>query len=798
MIRNYFKITWRNIRSNKLFTTLNLSGLAIGLCVCILLFASISYQLGFDRMYKNAKNIYRVNTQTSETFEYKVWAQLPNAVGPAMLQSIPQVKSMARLVKHDYGASVSLKTGENTFVEKGLYMADSTVFSLFDFHFIEGNSIAAFQQPKSIVLSQSAKQKLFGKEPATGKIIYVNNKDTLHVSAVYQDLPANSTIDCDMIYNIMDSWMGKNVSWSNASFETYCLLQPVADLKQIEKQATALIEKNVEKKDQYFTKFLLQPLTSIYLYSADIRQGYSGRLGNISTVKILLFLSLLVLAIACINYMNLATARSQKRAKGVGVNKVMGAGKRQMLLLFYVETAVFSLIAIFFGYLLAFLIQPLFYNITGVELNASTLYSTPILISLLVTWFLVTLIAGSYPAFSLSRISPLVLMSKLKRKHSVADFVRRGLVVFQFASSIILIIGVLVILQQMNYIRTKNLGYNPKGVLAVSVKAAKSNQVSILTDDLKNLSTVKSVSPAQSIPGDVESGRTVKKPGEDKEGYPVKTCRTDGSIVNTMQLSLAAGSSLPQTLSKEDTSCYVIVNEALVKYLGFKNPEQAIGTYVTTQMLSKAIITGVVKDFHYQSLKSEIGGYIYYTMNKAPEYLKTLLIRYDSQDLPSLIQQVQAVFKKDMPDAAFDYEFLDTHVQNLYISEQHTANTATAFSLLAIFVACLGLFGLAAFTAEQRIKEMGIRKVLGASVSGIATLLSRDFLKLVLVSILIASPIAWWLMNQWLMDFNYRIQMNGWVFGMAGSIAIVIALVTIGFQAIKTAVANPVKSLRTE
>lgn len=796
MIRNYFKITWRNIKSNKLFTTLNVSGLAIGLCVCIILFASISYQLSFDHMYKNAKQIYRVNAQTSEKFDYKVWPQLPNAVGPALLQNIPQVKDMTRLLKHDFGATVSLKSENNNFVEKGLYMADKSVFTIFDFHFIEGNAVSAFQQPKSIVLSQSAKKRLYGKEPAAGKIIYINNKDTLHVSGVYQDLPENSIIDCDMVYNIMDSWAGKNVSWSNASFETYCLIQPGADLKQIEKQVTSLFDKNVSKEDQYFTGFLLQPLTSIYLYSSEFRAGYSGRLGNIATVKTLLFLSLLVLAIACINYMNLATARSQKRAKGIGVNKVMGAGRRQMLLLFYVETAVLSLIAIIAGYLLSFIIQPLFYDITGVELKASALYSAPILFSLFGIWFLVTLIAGSYPAFSLSRISPLVLMSKLKKKHYVADFIRKGLVVFQFASSIILIIGVLVILQQMNYIRTKNLGYNPKGVVAISLKAARDNQVSVFSEDLKNLNTVKSVSPAQSVPGDVESGRTVKKSAEDKEGYPVKTCRTDGSIINTLQLSLAAGTSLPQ--SPGDSTCYFIVNESLVKYLGFETPQQAIGSYISTQMLGKGMVTGVVKDFHYQSLKNEIGGYIYYTMKKAPESLKTLLIRYDSQDLPKLIQQIQGLFKRDVPDAAFDYQFLDTHVQNLYLSEEHTAKTATAFSLLAIFVACLGLFGLAAFTAEQRIKEMGIRKVLGASVSSIATLLSGDFLKLVFISILLASPIAWWLMNQWLMDFNYRIQMSGWVIAMAGSIAIIIALLTIGFQAIKTALANPVKSLRTE
>ncbi|MBS7566783.1 ABC transporter permease [Mucilaginibacter sp. Bleaf8] len=271
MIKNYIKIAWRNIVTNKLFTTLNIAGLAIGMCVCITLFACISYELSFDRMYKNSKNIYRINMQTTAQYNYKVWAQLPNAVGPAVAQAIPEVKAVTRLIKHDFGARVSLKTDEKNFTEKGLYMADSTVFSMFDMRFTEGNAHAAFIQPKSIVLSQAAKERLYGKASALGKIIYVNNRDTLHVSGVYANLPANSTIDCDMIYNIMDTWAGKNVYWSNASYETYCLLQPAASIQRVQAQATALIDKNVAKDQKYFTRFLFQPLTAIHLYSADIR-----------------------------------------------------------------------------------------------------------------------------------------------------------------------------------------------------------------------------------------------------------------------------------------------------------------------------------------------------------------------------------------------------------------------------------------------------------------------------------------------------------------------------------------------
>ncbi len=799
MFQNYFKTALRNISANKLFATLNIAGLAIGLGVGIVLFAFISYQLSFDKIYKNGKNIYRVNMETTAEYHYEKWAELPNAVGPALKQSIAQVRLQTRLIKDDFGAPASLKTGDKNFVEKGLYLADASMFKIFDFDFLQGNANNVFAQPHSIVLSEAAKERLFGDGPALGKIIYVNNRDTLQVTGIYKNLPRNSTIDCDMIYNIMDSWMGKNVSWSNASFETYCLLPPKANILAVQKQATALIDKNVDKQDQYYTKFLFQPLSKIYLYSSDLRPGYSSRSGNISNVKILLFLSLLILFIACINYMNLATARLQKRSKEVGVNKVLGANIPQMLTLFYTETGVLSLMAIVAGYILAILIVPVFRQVSGFELSTSVLYSTPVLFSLLVVWLAVTLVAGSYPAISLSGISPLVLMNQSKQKHSLADMIRKVLVVFQFASSIVLIIAVIIIVRQMNFIRSRNLGYDPDGVAALSIKSARdTQQLRRAIADVKNLPGVQSASATQSIPGDVESGRSVRKLSTDKQGMPVKTCHTDGAIVETLGLELLAGTTLPQTISKGDTTCYTLINEEVAKYLGFTTPQDAIGKNIRTEMADKSVVTGVVKNFNFRSLKDQVGGYVYYEMNRAPEGLRTLLVRYNTQDLPHLMDQLQKAFKNDLPNTAFDYQFLDKHVEHLYTSEEHTASTATVFSILAIFIACLGLFGLAAFTAEKRTKEIGIRKVLGASVPGITKLLAKDFLKLVILSIIIASPVAWWLMNRWLLDFAYRIHIDWWVFAVAGLMAILIAVITISFQAIKAAVANPVKSLRTE
>jgi putative ABC transport system permease protein len=451
MFKNYLKTAWRNIKANKLFTSLNIAGLAIGLCVFIILLSHITKELSFDRMYQNSKNIYRVNMETTAQYNYEKWSEIPNAVGPALLKDIPQVKYATRLIKNDFGATASLKVEDKNFIEKGLYLADASIFNIFDFSFTEGISSNAFLHTNSIVISQSARQRLFGTQPALGKTITVNNRDTLYVSGVYKDLPLNSTIDCDMISNIMDSWT-KNELWGNASYETYCLLQPNSNIANVEKMATALINKYVAKDDQYYSKFLFQPLVDIHLYSADLREGYSSRMGDIKTIKGLLFLSLLILIIACINYMNLATARSQKRAKAVGVNKVLGASMRQMLFHFYAETGIITFISIIAGYLLAFLVMPLFTNVTGSELHPSDLVHFPVLLSLLGIWVMVTLVAGSYPAFSMSRISALILVSKSKQKHSLAEFIRKGLVVFQFASSIILIIAVIIIFQQMQLI----------------------------------------------------------------------------------------------------------------------------------------------------------------------------------------------------------------------------------------------------------------------------------------------------------------------------------------------------------
>lgn len=800
MFKSHIKTAWRNIRENKLFTALNIIGLAIGLCVCIVLSSYIRKELSYDRMFANSEHIYRVNMETSEDYGYEVWGELPNAVGLSMKEEIPQVKLVSRLVKHDFGSIASIKAGEKSFSENNLYLADSDLFEMFDFNFIQGSKESVFSQPNSIVISQSTKQRLFGDKEAIGELLLLNNNKSFQITGVYTDLPEKSVLDCNMIYNILDSWMGKDVHWSNASYGTYVQLEPNTNPVEVQNLATGLIDKYVEKERQYYKKFFLQPLTSIHLYSAGISDSILSKKGSITTIKGLSFLSILVLLIASINYMNLATANSGKRAKGIGVNKILGASRQHLISLLYIETGIMVFLSVVLGYALSFLLLPLFSSITGGDLGIQDLLATPILIGLLLIWFLVTLIAGSYPAISISSISPLVLVNKSKGRSLSSEMIRKTLVVFQFTASIVLIIAVTIVLQQMDFIRKKDLGYQPDGVVSVSVNSARSKeQITNLMRDYEDQANILSVSAVQSLLGAQESGRTITKLETDSEGLPVSSNYTFGGVAETLNLNLLAGSDIPRNIAVGDSTLYALVNQKVIRYLGYDNPEEAIGKVINYPVSGgQTIVTGVIEDFVYKSLKEEVGGYLYYSSNSNVDGIRNLLVRYNTDNLSELLNTLENSFTKSFPNVAFEYQFLDKRIEQLYAEEQQTASMTSLFSGLAIFIACLGLFGLAAFTAEQRRKEIGVRKVLGASVTGITKLLTKDFLKLVAIAFVIAVPIAYWLMKRWLLDFAFRTEIHWWVFAIAGLLAVAIAFITISSQAIKAAVSNPIKSLRTE
>lgn len=799
MIKNYIKIAWRSILKNRFFSLLNILGLAISLSVAILLLTYGRQELNFDKHFSKESNIYRIYMQTTPTYNNENWVQLPNAVAPTMLAEVPEVKSAARLVKLDFTGTASIRVNESNFMENNIYLADSALFNVFDFKFIEGNSKTVFSNPKSVVIAQSKKELLFGNQEALNKEIVFNQRDTMIVSGVFQDLPLNSSIEGDIFTNIMDSWMGKDIYWSNASYETYCLLSPTANADQVAHLTTALINKHVPADEQYYTQFFLQPLAKVHLYSGHLKHDASSRIGNINTVKTIFILASLIIAIACINYMNLATARSQKNAKEVGVSKVLGAKPYEIKLRFYLETAIVSLISIVIGLLLACALLTTFNNMIGTSINIASLLSLGNLAVLLCVWLAVTLIGGSYPAFYMARIPSLSLMKKWDNKNLASELIRRGLVVFQFTCSIILIIGVLVISLQMKHIQDKDLGYKPTQILTIPMRAiTKLDKYESIKQSLLSISGTESISTLQTYPGFGESGKTINKVGSITEGLPVRTCSSRGEVVQTMGLDLLAGSDLPQNISPNDTVCYTLINEVVASYLGFSNPADAIGQPLKSEMMKKSVIVGVVRNFNFSNLKDAIGGYIYYRMNNPSESYRYFVLRYNTANTSTYLDQVRAVFAKEQPEVAFDYQFMDDYIRKQYEVENRTNKVISAFSILTIFVASLGLFGLAAFTAEQRKKEIGVRKVLGASTYKIVKLLSGHFVLLVILSLIIASPIAWWLFSKWLQDFTFRIQIPWWVFLSAGALALIIAMFTIGYQAMRAARVNPVNSLRDE
>ncbi len=800
MIKNYIKTAWRTIRANRFFSILNISGLAIGICVSLLLFAFIRQELSFDTMYPKAEHIYRVYMKLSAAYNEEKMLTLPNAVGPTLKSDITQVDNMVRLVKDGYGATASIGTGNDNFSEKQLYLADSTLFSIFDFQFIEGNARTAFSNKKSIVLSQSSKEKLFGKQEAIGKLISINQQDTVQVTGVFKDLPANSTLDCNMVMNIMDSWMGQNVYWSNASYETYILLKKGADPGSIAQEATKLIDKYVEKDNQYYTQFFLQPLSAVHLYSADLTSGVTTRSGNITIIRTLSVLALLVIIIACINYMNLATAKSQKNAKQVGVNKVLGATRRQLIIRFFVETATISLSAMLIGLVLAIILIPAFNLVGKTDMTIQHLLNWNMLGILAIAWLVITLVAGSYPALFLSGIKSISLMNKGYNKQGQTILIRQILVVCQFSISIVLIIGISIMLAQISFIRNKDLGYQPENVVSISIRSLKNQEkLNTLGQQVQNLTNTVATTFAQSIPGFNESGKSTYKFTTDKQGLPTLSCVTYGKTINTLGLKLLAGTDLPNVIGRTDSTCYVLINEKVMKFLGYKTPEEAIGKHIVTEMsATNSIISGVVRDFNYANLKSEIGGYTYYTMNASSESPRNLLIRYKTADLQSYMEEIKKIYTAIAPDAAFDFFFLDQHVQDQYDNEIRSSNVMTLFSFLTLFIACLGLLGLAAYTAESKSKEIGIRKVLGASVGSIIHLLSANYIKLICIAFLIAGPIAYYLSNSWLNDFVYHIDMPWWAYVVAVLTVTIVAFITIGFQTFKAALLNPVNSLRDE
>lgn len=794
MLRNHLKLALRHFTKNVSFSLINLFGLAFGLAAAFAVLLYVQDELSYESFHENAENIVRVNLVATMDGSQLKLGTAPNHAAPFLQEKLPEIREALRVFPHNFGETASITVENQNFIEDRLYWSDPNLFDVFTLDLLPGAAPDPLARTNTAILSESSARKYFRNQNPVGKTISVDNSHELEITGVFRDLPANTHLPFGIIGSFQTISLGKpdRLSWGNASFYTFLLLHPETGVAEMEAKIAEALKNGIPEDRQWF-QLKLKPLLDVHLHSGDImdRAGY----GSIGQVWVLISLAIILLLIACINYMNLATAKSEQRSKEVAINKTLGATRGQMASQFYVETAVLAIVGIVLSLIILNLALPYFNNLADKELTLGLLLKPQFWLSLVGVWALITAVAGSYPAVYLSSFDPISILRQQKQHRFGAAFVRKGLVVFQFAVSTILIVSTLILYQQLNFIRNKKLGYEPEQVLAVRVMGIQPrSNIESLEKELQQLPTVVGTSLSQSYPGHSASGRSLSLPNAPEgQSADLTSCRAHPGIFDVLDLKLLAGRPM-KLMSEGDTVTQVVLNKSAVEFLGL-TPEEAIGRRVDAD-LGISEIVGVSEDFHFGSLHDKIGFYAFHNRNS--EWLQYLLVKLQTTDLMETMQQLKNTFEKVAPSVAFEYTFLDQKLESLYRSEQRLASVIFIFAGLAILIACLGLFALAAFATERRTKEIGIRKVLGASVTNIVSLLSKEFLQLVGIAFLVAAPIAWWAMNRWLQDFAYRVDLEWWVFVLAGAVAGMIAFVTVSFQSVKAALANPVEALKRE
>jgi putative ABC transport system permease protein len=803
MLKNYLKIAFRNLLKFKTYSLINITGLAVGVAACILILLYVKDELSFDKYNLKADRIYRVYTAGKLTGRDLDMIVTPAPLGQTFVHDFPEVVQYTRLMPN---SNMLIRYKDNVFNEKRFFWADSTIFDVFTIPFIEGNPKTALNQPHTVVLTESLAKKYFGSEDPMDKIMNFEDGTAYTVRGVVKDCPVNSHFHYDIFASMASIEAGKNTLWIANNFYTYIVLKKGASAKALEDKIPELVKKYAgpqlyqamgipyeefqKKGDSY--EFHLQRLTDIHLKSNldyEIEPN-----GDISYVYIFSIIALFILLIACINFMNLTTARSTTRSKEVGIRKVLGSNKTQLIKQFLAESILLSFIAVLVAIALVETFLPSFNDLAAKQLETN-FTSFSVIAALVVGVLIIGLIAGSYPAFFLSHYKPVKVL-KGALDNNKRSWLRSGLVVFQFAISIILFIGTLVIYSQLQYIQDKKLGFDREHVLVINRAWALDKKTKTFKDELLKDSHVISATNCNNIPGRI-FGQTVFKaenaPASQQSLLAIMSA--DYNFAKTLKLKLEDGRYF--SINNPSDSLAVVINESAVRILGLKNPvgKRIILVGPTAQQSVAYNIIGVLKDFNFESLHQKIRPLAVFLRTGLMAYLP---IRISPKDVKETVALIQNKWKRFVPDKPLEYFFLDDDFNTLYSSEQKTGQIFTVFSVLAIFIACLGLLGLAAFTAERRTKEIGIRKVLGASVPGIVFALSKEFIKWVLIANVIAWPIAYYFMNKWLEDFAYRINMPYWVFFISAVAAMIIAVITVSSQTIKAANSNPVKSLRYE
>jgi putative ABC transport system permease protein len=814
MLRNYLKTAFRSLWKNKGFSTINILGLAIGLATCLLILIYVADELSYDRWNVNADRIYRMDNEVKFGGNHMVLAVVAAPAGPAMLRDYPEVEKEVRF-RSNGGRLV--KKGNQNIKEESVIMADSTLFDVFTLPMIAGDPHTALKEAHTVVITERMAEKYFDATAATmsavvGQTLTINDSIPYKVTGVIRNIPTNSHFHFDFFISLTESDEARQTAdaWLSSNFNTYILLRKGADPQQFQVKLGGLIMRYVAPllhqavniswedfvKSGNMFEFQLTPLTSIHLHSNKVAE--LGANGNIQYVYIFSAIAVFILLIACVNFMNLSTARSANRAREVGIRKVMGSMRGGLIYQFLLESVLISLISLMLALGLAALLLPVFNGLSGKEMSIGVFARPWMLPAILGLVVVVGMLAGSYPAFFLSSFQPIQVLKGKVSGGMRTGWLRNSLVVFQFMISIFLLVGTTVIYQQIQYIHSRDLGFNRDQVMMINNTYVLGNQARAFEQQVKGMTGVEGVTMTGFVPtsGDGNGDAIFLSPDLDvKKSISTQVWPVDDQYIPVLGMQIVNGRNFSKDFLTDSTA--VIINQAAANLMHGEKPIGAklyeIGD-IKTKKVKEYHVIGVVGNFNFNSLREVVTPVMLFSGQDEGR----ISLRIRGGNAHQLAGQIETLWQKMASSQPFSYTFMDEEFNNLYLTEQRMGNISLSFSLLAIFIACLGLFGLTAYAAEQRTREIGIRKVMGATVLGIIRLLSRDFLLLVGLAMLIAFPLAWWAMHRWLQDFAYRISIGWEVFALAALLATGIAVLTVSFQAVKAALANPVNSLRSE
>ena len=807
MYKNYWKVALRNLWKNKSFSAINIIGLAAGLAVCLLIVLYVADEWSYDKYNKNADRIYRLDADLLINGTLFNSATSPNPMPATLVKDYPQIEQFVRL-SFDY--NILVRKGNQNIQEHHSVLADSTFFKVFTAPMITGDPLTALDEPNSLVIDETTARKYFNSTDVVGKTLYIDNAENCKITGVIKDFPRQSHFHFSFIRPFHEIWAGQGSDWTANGIHSYILVKPGVKQSLIQSRVDETVNTYLSKqlegtyhasihdlqsRGDHF-RYHLMPLRDIHLHSDKTFEFEAN--GNINYVYIFSVIALFILTIACANFMNLSTSRSANRAKEVGIRKVIGSTRNNLIMQFLVESVLMSYLALLLALLLSSLLLPLFNQVSGKQMRVDTLFSSGLLPTLIALVFVVGCAAGSYPAFYLSSFNPIRVLKGKIASGFKNSWLRSSLVVFQFSTSMILIIGTIVIYNQLGYLRSRKIGYDREHVLVLHNTENLDRQINTFREELSRLPGVEQASISADLPT-AGSGNLNQRGWFRDAALNVKnviilsSIYVDENYIPTLDMQIEKGRNFSTGYKTDSTG--IILNETAARMLGWKDLSDA-KLYLPDDSNKPVAfhLIGIVKDFNFGSMHDKVGPMVMSLRHSWGD----ISIRFKTNNIPSLISQIQDKWNSMAPGLPISYTFMDNDFNNMYNAEQQTGKLFTTFAVFAIFIACLGLFGLITYAAEQRTKEIGIRKVLGAGVGRIVSMLSKEFVRLVFIATLIGFPVAWWVMNKWLESFAYRINISWWVFVTAGLATLMIALITVSLQAIKAAIANPVKSLKTE